>query len=117
MYALKFSTVLFLPPDKTPSMLDLLRFPGTGKTFSILERIGTNYSDFGIHLLEDETGTVVDSIVKENRENAKDINRTISMRWLQGQGQKPVTWRTLIEVLRDADLTVLASDIETALCK
>ena len=96
-----------------PSLLQLLKFPGKEKTFSIPERIGTNYSDFGIFLLNDKTGADVDSIVKEKRENAKDINMAILKRWLQGQGRLPVTWKTLIEVLQDTGLTVLASDIES----
>ena len=104
--------------DERPLLPELLKFPVTGGevTFSIPERIGTSYSDFGIHLLGDETGDAVDGIVRENRESAKDINMAILKRWLKGQGRQPVTWRTLIEVLRDADLTVLASDIETVKC-
>ena len=34
------------------------------------------------------------------------------MRWLQGQGKGPVTWSTLIGVLRDIGLTELAQMIQ-----
>ena len=107
---------IFLLPDEIPSLPELLRFQGEKEKFSIPERIGTN-SDFGILLLDDKTGAVVDSIVGENRGNAKNINMAILKRWLQGKGRQPVTWRTLIDVLQDADLNILAKDIETVKCK
>ena len=31
--------------------------------------------------------------------------------WFAGEGEQPITWETLVEVLRDAELTTLASDI------
>ena len=95
-------------------MVGLIRFPGVQK-FSIPERIGTEYLTFGILLLEDETGAVVDKILEDSRGNPTEINLVILKKWLQGQGQQPVTWGTLVDVLRDADMFVLANDIETQL--
>ena len=31
--------------------------------------------------------------------------------WFAGEGEQPVTWGTLVEVLRDVELATLASDI------
>ena len=31
--------------------------------------------------------------------------------WFGGEGEQPVTWGTLVEVLHDVELTTLASDI------
>ncbi len=81
----------------------------------VIERISTNYHDFGILLLEDDTGVRLKAIVHECRENPKDINREILVQWLAGKGKEPVSWKTLIEVLKDIDLKALASDIESAL--
>ena len=71
----------------------------------------TNYATFGILLLNDEIGVIVAGIAREHRGNTDDINLAILKRWLIGQGRQPVTWRTLIKVLRDANMTVLADDI------
>ena len=32
--------------------------------------------------------------------------------WLEGYGRKPVTWRTLIIVLKEANLSILAEELE-----
>jgi len=47
--------------------------------------------------------------------NAQQINMEILQEWLAGGGKEPVSWRTLIRVLRDVGLNVLAGDIEAAL--
>ena len=47
----------------------------------------------------------------EYRRNAERINTEILWEWIAGRGKKPVTWGTLIEVLRDIELCTLASEI------
>ena len=36
----------------------------------------------------------------------------ILQEWINGRGRQPVSWATLTEVLRDVELSELASDIE-----
>ena len=76
-----------------------------------MDQIGTNYWDLGILLLNDAKGAVTEAIVKQYHEDAAKINREILQRWIQGQGM-PVEWATLIEVLKDIELTELAREIE-----
>ena len=52
----------------------------------------------------------------KNYNNAEQINTEILQEWLTGRGKQPVTWTTLVEVLRDIELSALASDIETVKC-
>ena len=40
------------------------------------------------------------------------INREILQEWTKGRGKQPVSWETLIEVLNDVELSILASEIE-----
>ena len=104
--------------DCPPNMEELTAFPtrSLGK-INIPEQIGVKYKEFGIQLLEDSTGAKVTNIAHELRGNPKSINTHILEEWLQnGGGKKPVSWRTLVEVLRDIKLGTLANDIETA-CK
>ena len=44
--------------------------------------------------------------------DAEKLNFEILQEWLTGRAKQPVTWKTLTNTLRDAGLTVLASDIE-----
>lgn len=41
--------------------------------------------------------------------------RTVFMEWLQGRGRKPTNWSTVIEALREADLSELATDLKILL--
>ena len=91
--------------------MELIRFPVCGVKLNIAEKIGANYFDFGVLLLEDEDGDQITAIEKEHRGNAMEINRQILRMWLKGKGRRPVTWATLVSVLKDVGLVKLAEDI------
>ena len=74
-----------------------------------------NYWDFGVLLLEDSAGDQIAAIEKEQGKCAVDINRQILRLWVQGKGQ-PVTWATLVAVLQDIGLVMLAGEIDTQYC-
>ena len=48
----------------------------------------------------------------KHRGDAEQINMEILEEWVNGRGKQPVSWVTLTEVLRDVELSELASDIE-----
>ena len=93
-------------------MMELLKFSGQHRTFNIPREIGIKGIRFGIFLLEDQTGASVLSMETKHRGDAEGLNIEILQEWLTGRGKQPVTWETLTNTLRDAGLTVLASDIE-----
>ena len=69
---------------------------------------------FGILLLEDPNGMRIRNMEKKHMKNPEQINLEVLQEWVQGGGKQPVTWDTLIDVLRDTestDLTRLASEI------
>ena len=105
---------IFVFADERPNLLKLLSFPGKNGNINIPEQIGTNYSTFGILLLNDETAAGVKAIIKEHHENAAEINLEILRRWVEGKG-KPLSWDTLISVLNSIGLGSLAGDIEDGL--
>ena len=47
--------------------------------------------------------------------DAEQINIEVLTQWLTGRGKQPVTWATLVEVLRDIELSTLAGEIEAVL--
>ena len=79
-------------------MPELLSY--SAEKLNVAIRVGAKYSTFGIFLLEDKTGTILEALEVEHRGNAERINMAILQRWLQGKGMKSVTWSALIEVLR-----------------
>ena len=87
-------------------------FQGRERTINIPREIGSNYSQFGILLLNDPNGTRVSNIEYKHRGDAVQINTEILREWVTGRGKKPVSWETLTEVLHNIGFGALASEIE-----
>ena len=69
---------------------------------------------FGILLLEDPNGMRIRNMERKHMKNPEQINMEVLQEWVRGGGKQPVTWDTLIHVLRETestDLTRLASEI------
>ena len=47
---------------------------------------------------------VVEALELEHQRNAEQITQAILRRWIDGRGRKPITWRTLVDVLRECQL-------------
>ncbi len=87
----------------------------TAGAINIPQAIGVQYRPFGILLLQDDSGNLVETIIHDSTKfGAMDINLSILQKWLNGRG-KPPTWTSLLEVLRDIELCVLAHHIEQEL--
>ena len=84
-----------------PKLLDL----------EIPERVGADYRKFGIFLLNDTTGSKVDSIEIECLGKPDQITLKILQCWVVGKGEPP-TWHTLTRTLSRCKLTVLAEQIK-----
>ena len=78
--------------------------------------IATKYVKFGTFLLDDRNGSRVKIIAHKHHYDAEQINTEILQEWLTGRGKQPVTWATLVKVLRDIELSDLAGDIENVKC-
>ena len=63
-------------------------------------------------LLNDDTGAVTSVIISQHHHNPDAINQNILTRWLNGQGKQPVTWFTLINVLKAVGLSELSQMIQ-----
>ena len=56
---------------------------------------------------------MVDAIVHSmHQQDTEQINVKIFHKWLNGMGLQPVTWETLVQVLKDIQLNELAKEIE-----
>ena len=87
----------------------------SGGAVNIVQQIGTHYHVLGPLLLRDDTGAVTSAIVSQHQRDAALINQEILTRWLQGQGKLPVSWVTLIDVLKGVELTELSQMIQEML--
>ena len=78
---------------------------------NIPEKVGTYYKEFGIFLLKDETGSLIDTIEMECGGKAHRITLKILQDWLLGKGEPP-TWQTLVQTLHRCGLSLLADQIQ-----
>lgn len=96
--------------------LRYLKLPGPdGGAIDIAERIGTSYHKFGSLLLDDSEGNLVQIIYQDNMKEIVATNVAILKKWLAGSGKRPVTWRTLVEVMEATKEKELARQIKEAL--
>ena len=108
---LVFSFLLYIAHYLQLTMQNLIAFPAINGTLNIPQQISTKYKQFGVILLEDGEGALVDSSAHKNFNNPEEINIDILTQWLRGKGRKPVTWRTMISTLEEIGLKTLAENI------
>ena len=99
-----------------PTLPLLLKFPPScskpiNNCLNVPVRIGQKYWYFGILLLQDSTGNIVEALEHENQKNAEMINLKILKKWINGIGL-PVSWDVLIQVLHDIEHHQLADEME-----
>ena len=106
------------PPLGTkPTLPELLKFTCTDeRVLNVPVEIETKYVKFSAFLLDDSTGSRVKIMAHKHLNDAERINTEIIQEWLTGTGKHPVNWRTLVEVLRDIELSALANEIEAVKC-
>ena len=75
-------------------------------------KVGAGYREFGIFLLNDKTGSLVDAIENDCLGKSHRITLKILQDWLQGKGGELPTWKTLVQTLRRCKLTDLADQIQ-----
>ena len=73
------------------------------------------WRDLGVLLDFDDNGTELDIIAKEHPLDPKACCRAMFQHWLKGNGITPCSWRTIVELIKDADQETLADEIETLL--
>ena len=77
--------MFFLFAAEKPKLQQLLCFQAkSGMSINIMQRVGTQYTDLGIILLEDEDGSIVDQITSQYQLNAVNITREILKQWIRG---------------------------------
>ena len=104
-------------PGTKPTLPELIRFNCTGgRVVNIPVEIATKYIQFGAFLLIDITGSRIEIMAHKHHYDAERINIEILKEWLTGRGKQPVNWATLVEVLRDIELSTLAGDVEAVKC-
>ena len=75
-------------------------------------KVGANFFQFGILLLNDEDGAVVEALEDECNGKRERIVCKILTKWVRGRG-RALSWKTLSDTLRKCSLSSLADDIDS----
>ena len=86
------------------------------KNVNIIQKTSAKYTIIGMQLLEDDNCDIVDALKEKHRGDPEEIITAVYKKWISGTG-KPVKWRTLVDVLRDLELTSVADVIEPSLSR
>ena len=108
-----------LPPSivqqPTVTLPQLISFKTPSGSINVLEQIGTHYRKLGVLLLDDTTGKITKAIIERYQNDATNIIFEIFEKWIEGRGKQPVEWSTLVEVLKDIQLTELVKEMKQSL--
>ena len=113
--SISLSLSLSLSLSGGPTFQAFIDFPTQTGRVNLAEKVGVEYFNFGILLLNDDDGSQTTAIERACLGRAEDINKELFRRWLGGRGRKPVAWSTLIEVLQSMRLMTLANKIKKGL--
>ena len=78
----------------------------------IPRKVGAEFMQFGVLLLDDEDGTHVDALEDECNGKCERIVRRILAEWVRGRG-RALSWKTLSDTLRECSLSSLADDVDS----
>ena len=101
--------------DARPTLakLSYWRTP-TGK-IRIIKKIAPYWENLGVLLDFDPSGAQLAIIDKKYLRDPEACCRAMFQHWLEGNGVKPCSWNTLIELLEECDQEALAKEIQEAL--
>ena len=119
MFLIRTYYLLCVPVDdqaEQPTMIECIRFQGRERRINIPQEIGIKYYQFGLLLLEDDTGARIQALTHKHMKDAERINMEVLQQWLAGRGKHPITWKTLTQVLQDIELCTLAGEIKAVKC-
>ena len=79
----------------------------------VVKRVAFKWEDLTILLELDEQGGRVEAIKRDFVQHGVEKCCLQALRlWLRGEGKKPISWATLLGVLRDIECSAVAKDIQ-----
>jgi hypothetical protein len=108
MYARVFIAVL----DEMPRLHELHHLCTDSVVVNVIRAVAPSWENFALYLTMERN--MID-IWKRDANQAEEAARTLFGHWLDGNGRKPISWKTLIQALRDNHLSNIATQVEEIL--
>lgn len=108
MYAHVFITVL----DEMPQLHQLQRLCRDSVVVNVIREVAPSWETFALYLMMERN---MINIWKTDTNQVEDAARKLFGHWLDGNGRQPISWKTLIQALRENDLPIIATEVEEIL--
>ena len=109
------SSLPFFGSDR-PTIAHLIELPCKGGgSIKTVQQCSSKYYNIGVFLLSDFNAHIVQSLVMEHKNVNEDIMKAVFKKWIDGTGKTPISWNTLIKVLRQVELGTLADELQNAM--
>ena len=83
-----------------------------GQKIEIVKTVASQWRDVGDLLDFDASGETLQRIqADEGQKGVESCCRSMFQHWLQGNGVRPASWATLLEILEDSRFVSLAADV------
>ena len=107
------SSPLLSPPNLSSipielHQLDLLE--ENGSTVRIIDTVASKWDRIALRL--HFSGHDISRIERDHEKSVVRACQAMFSEWLEGKGRQPITWNTLIEALKEAGFSQLASELE-----
>jgi hypothetical protein len=98
--------------DEMPQLHQLQHLCRGNIVVNIIREVARSWEKFALYLMMERN--MID-IWKRNADDVEDAARKLFGHWLDGNGRKPISWKTLVQALRDNDLSIIATEVEEIL--
>ena len=98
----------------TPTLHQIDRLEGSTETITILTTVASKWQRIATRLKFNHH--VISRIEQNNPRDCQGACRQMFCEWLDGNGQKPIAWKTLVNVLKESEFCRLARKLEMITC-
>ena len=95
--------------DSRPKLHQLGYLKLNNQRIKMIERVASRWESVATQLHFE--GHLIDTIKMESHYQVDSACRKMFIRWLEGIGRQPITWRTLIDTLDEAGLPRVAHEL------
>ena len=96
-----------------PELHELQRLCRDDVVVNVIKAVAPSWKKFALYLTMDKN--MVDIWEKNHAYQVEDVAMKLFGHWLNGNGRQPISWKTLIQALRENDLPNVATEVEEIL--
>ena len=106
-----YARIFIIVLDEMPQLHQLQHLRRNDAVVNVIRAVAPSWIKFALYLRMDRN--MID--IWQRSTGPEDAARKLFSHWLDGNGRTPISWRTLIKVLYENDLPIIAIKVEEIL--